>query len=287
MDPVLSYPLIKRFVGICLKGYAHGWHERNGGNLSYRLNEDEVRDLKNYLSDQGPWIDLGVKIPNIENDYFLVTGSGKFFGDIDSKTEEKIGIIKISEEGSKYRICWGFEKGNKPTSELPTHLLNHSVKKVKTKGEYRTIYHAHTTNLIAMTFILPKDWRLYSRILWEMATECPVVYPDGVGFIDWLVPGSVEIGLVSSELMKKFDVILWSHHGTFAAGKSLEETFGLAETVEKSAEIYMKILSSGMPVVDSISTEGFIELAKDFGVSLNKEVLDYKVRGEFYGNAIS
>jgi rhamnulose-1-phosphate aldolase len=284
---ILDYPLIKEFMDTCLKGYDHGRHERNGGNLSYRLKDEEVSDLKGFFKEEADRIDLGTTIENIKNEYFLFTGSGKFFGSIDRDTEEKIGIIKISEDGKKYKIVRGFENGNKPTSELPTHLLNHAVKKEKTKGTYRVIYHSHTTNLIAMTFILPSDRRLYSRILWEMATECPIVYPDGVGLIDRKVPGSVEIGVASSELMKDFDVILWSHHGTFCAGKTLEETFGLMETVEKSAEIYMKILASGMPVVDSITTEGFIDLAKDFGVSLNPAVLDYEVRGEFYGKTIS
>ena len=66
---------------------------------------------------------------------------------------------------------------------LPTHLMNHEVKKKLTNGRHRVIYHAHTTNTIALTFVLPLDDKVFTRELWESATECPVVFPDGVGVV--------------------------------------------------------------------------------------------------------
>ena len=47
----------------------------------------------------------------------------------------------------------------------------------------------------------------------------------------------------TSELMKKYDVAIWAHHGMFAAGEDFDLTFGLMHTVEKSAEILVKMLS--------------------------------------------
>ena len=32
-----------------------------------------------------------------------------------------------------------------------------------------------------------------------MCTECLVVFPDGVGIIPWLVPGTNEIGVATAE----------------------------------------------------------------------------------------
>lgn len=43
-------------------------------------------------------------------------------------------------------------------------------------GKHRVIYHAHTTNVIALTFVLPLKDEIFTRELWEMATECPVVF---------------------------------------------------------------------------------------------------------------
>ena len=38
-------------------------------------------------------------------------------------------IIEVDGAGENYRIMWGLVNGGKPTSELPSHLMNHEVKK--------------------------------------------------------------------------------------------------------------------------------------------------------------
>ena len=53
--------------------------------------------------------------------------------------EKNIGIIEVDNEGKKYRILWGLENNARPTSELPTHLMNHEVKKENTEGVHRDI----------------------------------------------------------------------------------------------------------------------------------------------------
>ena len=66
-----------------------------------------------------------------------------------------------------------------------------------------------------------------------MATECPVVFPAGIGVVPWMVPGGREIAVATSELMKKYDLAIWAHHGMFAAGEDFDLTFGLMHTAEK------------------------------------------------------
>ena len=58
-----------------------------------------------------------------------------------------------------------------------------------------------------------------------------------------MVPGGREIAIKTAELMKKYDVVIWAHHGMFCSGEDFDLTFGLLHTVEKSAEILVKILS--------------------------------------------
>ena len=111
-------------------------------------------------------------------------------------------MIEVDEKGENYRICWGLINGGRPTSELPSHLMNHEVKKEATAGKHRVIYHAHPANIIALTFVLPLEDKVFTRELWEMATECPVVFPAGVGVVGWMVPGGRDIAVATSELMK-------------------------------------------------------------------------------------
>ena len=159
-----------------------------------------------------------------------------------------------------------------PASSHP-HLMNHEVKKEVTNGKHRVIYHAHPTNVIALTFVLPLEDKVFTRELWEMATECPVVFPDGVGVVGWMVPGGRDIAVATSELMKKYDVAVWAHHGLFASGEDFDLTFGLMHTVEKSAEILVKVLSIRPNKLQTITPQNFRDLAKDFKVTLPEEFL--------------
>lgn len=254
-------------------GFQQGWHERNGGNLSYRLKEEEVIEVMPRLSNNEDWHDIGTSVPLLAGEFFLVTGSGKYFRNIIVDPEVCITIIEIDSTGEKYRIRWGLVEGGTPTSELATHLMNHEVKKTVTKGKHRVIYHAHTTNIIALTFVLPLDDKVFTRELWEAATECPVVFPKGVGVVDWMVPGGRDIAVATSRLMEKYDVAIWAHHGMFCSGEDFDLTFGLMHTVEKSAEILVKILSMSPNKRQTITPGNFRDLAGAFHVELPEEFL--------------
>ena len=114
---------------------------------------------------------------------------------------------------------------------------------------------------------------MFTREIWEMATECPVVFPQGIGVVPWMVPGGREIAVATSELMKKYDLAIWAHHGMFAAGEDFDLTFGLMHTAEKSAEILVKVLSMGAGKRQTIQPDEFRQLAKAFKVDLPEEFL--------------
>ena len=270
---ILDTKFMKGFIKMADDGYQMGWHERNGGNLSYRLKPEEVEDIRQRLNDNQTWQPIGTTVPGLAGEFFLVTGSGKYFRNIKVDPEACLAIIEIDDKGENYRIRWGLVEGGRPTSELPTHLLNHEVKKKITNGRYRVIYHAHTTNIIALTFILPLKDEVFTRELWESATECPVVFPDGVGVVPWMVPGGSEIGIATSKLMKKYDIAIWAHHGMFCAGEDFDVTFGLMHTVEKSAEILLKVLSVTPNKLQTITADNLRAVAKGFNVKLPERFL--------------
>ena len=270
---ILDLEFVKGFVRMCNDGFNQRWHERNGGNLTYRIKEEDLNNVRELLNTTGEWFEIGTEVPSLANEHFLVTGSGKYFRNVALDPESNIAIILIDETGTKYQIQWGLKDGGKPTSELPSHLMNHAVKKEVSGGKHRVIYHAHTTNTIALTFVLPLDDKIFTRELWESATECPVVFPDGVGVVGWMVPGGREIAIKTAELMQKYDVVIWAHHGMFCSGEDFDLTFGLLHTVEKSAEILVKILSMTPNKLQTITPDNFRSLAKDFKVSLPEEFL--------------
>lgn len=270
---VLDAKFVQGFIRMCNDGWEQNWHERNGGNLSYRIKDEEVESVKEELTYDKPWQPIGTSVPNLAGEYFLVTGSGKYFRNVILEPQNNICIIELDEKGENFRICWGLVNGGRPTSELPSHLMNLEVKKLETNGRYRVVYHAHPANTIALTFVLPLEDQVFTRELWEMATECPVVFPDGIGVVGWMVPGGRDIAVATSELMKKYDVAIWAHHGMFCSGEDFDLTFGLMHTVEKSAEILVKVLSIRPDKLQTITPQNFRDLAVDFKVTLPEKFL--------------
>ena len=270
---ILDTKFVRGFIKMADDGFQQGWHERNGGNLSYRLKPEEVEGIKTRLSDNGEWTPIGVNVPGLAGEYFLVTGSGKYFRNIIVDPEACIAIIELDDKGENYRLRWGLVEGGVPTSELPSHLMNHEVKKRVTDGRHRVLYHAHTTNIIALTFILPLDDVIFTRELWEAATECPVVFPQGVGVVDWMVPGGRDIAVATSKLMEQYDVAVWAHHGMFCSGEDFDLTFGLLHTVEKSAEILIKIYSISPRKLQTITPDNFRAVGNAFHVELPEKFL--------------
>jgi rhamnulose-1-phosphate aldolase len=270
---ILESKFVQGFIKMADDGYKQGWHERNGGNLSYRLKESEVESIRARLNAPGEWTPIGTSVPGLAGEFFMVTGTGKYFRNISVDPEVCVAIIELDDIGENYRIRWGLVEGGGPTSELPTHLMNHEVKKRVTGGRHRVIYHAHTTNTIALTFVLPLTDEVFTRELWEMATECPVVFPEGVGVIGWMVPGGRDIAIETSKLMEKYNVAIWAHHGMFCSGEDFDLTFGLMHTVEKSAEILIKVLSMSPTKLQTITPDNFRALEKDFHVELPERFL--------------
>ena len=232
---ICNIPCVKGFIRMCSDGWQQGWHERNGGNLTYRMTEADVAACRPYF-DAAPreWVNMGVRAGNLAGEYFITTGSGKFFRNVEPDPIHSIGIVEINAAGDAWRIVWGLAEGVRPTSEFPSHFMNHSVRKAATNGANRVIYHCHATNVIALTYILPLTDRDFSRALWQSATECPVVFPEGVGVCPWMVPGGADIAMATSEKMKHYQAAVWAQHGLFASGPDYDTTFGLAHTIERA-----------------------------------------------------
>ncbi len=278
---VLDADFFKGFCRMCSDGFNQGWHERNGGNLSYRIKDDEIESVSENLAYDGEYKEIGTSVPALANEYFCVTGSGKYFRNVETAPEENVCIIKVDESGTKYKKVWGLTKGGVPTSELPSHLMNLEVCK-KRNADIRVVYHCHPANVIALTYVLPLDDNIFTRELWEMATECPVVFPEGIGVVPWMVPGGREIAVATSEIMERKDVAVWAHHGMFSCGTDFDITFGLAHTVEKAAEVLVKVMSMTDRKRQTIKSEQFRELNEPFGIKVNEDVL-YEKKSDVIG----
>ena len=104
---ILDAKFVQDFIKMADDGYQQGWHERNGGNLSYRIKPEEVEIIRNRLDEKGEWTPIGVSVPDLAGEFFMVTGTGKYFRNIIVDPEACLTIIEIDEKGENYRKRWG------------------------------------------------------------------------------------------------------------------------------------------------------------------------------------
>ena len=270
MKDVLTAPWLTEMVRTCTNMYAHGWDERNGGNISLMLDEE---DLSEYLDVTQVLraFPTGFSAPSLDGKYFLVTGTGKYFKNVQYDPAANLGLVCLADGGTKAELLWGFSDGGKFTSEFPAHMMSHAAR-LEADPINRVVMHCHPTNLLAMTYVHDLDEIAFTRTLWQMCTECIVVFPDGVNVLPWMLCGTNEIGEATAEKMRTARLVVWAQHGIYGAGKDLDETFGLIETAEKAAEIYMKI--AHLPLVNTITDEQMHLLEKRFGVKAREGYLE-------------
>ena len=269
MRDILTAPWMVEMIRTVTNMYDHGWNERNGGNVSLLLEEPQVKEYVDSAVLRE--IPTGFSCPALEGKYFLVTGTGKYFKNVQVAPEVNLGLVRLTNGGETAQLLWGYADGGKFTSEFPAHMMSHA-ERLKVDPQNRVVMHCHPANLLAMTYVHILDEKQFTRTLWQMCTECIVVFPDGVNVLPWMLCGTNSIGEATAEKMKEFRLVIWGMHGIYGAGKTMDETFGLIETVEKAAQIYM--LTAHMPRINTIKDSEMQELAEFFGVKYRKDFLN-------------
>ena len=269
MKNILESPFVREMSKTTANMYRLGWDERNGGNISYLLDEKEVGeylDLKHVIRTIPTGFDATALIGKI----FIVTGTGKYFKNVEFDPETNLGVVRIGKDGTTAELLWGYKDGGKFTSEFPAHMMSH-ISRLAIDPDHRIVMHTHPTYTIAMNAVCPLDEKDFTKRLWKSNTEAIVVFPDGVGVLPCMVCGTNEIGEATAEKMKKFRLVVWTNHGIYGTGKTMDEAFGLIETVEKTAQIYMLTLGH---VVNEIPDEVLKGLASLWHLTPLKGVLD-------------
>ena len=270
MKDILTAPFIVEMVRTTTNMYAHGWDERNGGNISVLLDEAQLKDYLD-LSCVIRTLETGFSAPELDGRYFLVTGTGKYFKNVQYDPAMNLGIVRLRDGGRVAELLWGLTDGGGYTSEFPAHMMSH-IARLSVDPENRIIMHCHPDNLLAMTYVHTLDEREFTRTLWQMCTECVFVFPDGVNVLPWMPCGTNEIGEATAEKMKTARLVVWAQHGIYGAGRNMDETFGLIETAEKAAGIYMKI--AHLPRLNTITDDMMHQIESRFGVKAREGYLD-------------
>lgn len=269
MKNIFEAPFVREMEKTTANMYRLGWDERNGGNVSYLLDEKEVAEYLD-LNRVIRTIPTGFDAKPLIGKIFIVTGTGKYFKNVEGDPETNLGIVRIGQDGTTAELLWGYKDGGRFTSEFPAHMMSHMAR-LAVDPQHRIVMHTHPTYTIAMNAVCPLDEKDFTKRLWKSNTEAVVVFPDGVGVLPCMICGTNEIGEATAAKMKDFRLVVWTNHGIYGTGKTMDEAFGLIETVEKTAQIYMLTLGH---VVNEIPDEVIKGLAKLWNLKMLPGVLD-------------
>lgn len=82
--------------------------------------------------------------------------------------------------------------------------------------------------------------------------------------------------------MKRYRAVVWAHHGTFVCGDDFDDTFGLMDVLEKSAQICGEIIAMGGKR-QSVTAADLNALADMYNLHLNEAALVIEERRDCPG----
>jgi L-fuculose-phosphate aldolase len=152
----------------------------------------------------------------LEDDRFLVTPSGLYKRRLKSKQ-----LLIVNHQGE---IIKG-QGSLKPSSELLMHLEAY-----RQREDIGAVLHAHPPYSTALTIAgIPFPTNIVPEVL-ALLGEVPAA--------PYATPGTQDLALSISELIKTHNAILLSNHGSLTVGKTLEEALLALERMELAAQLY-------------------------------------------------
>ena len=106
MKDILTAPFVEEMRKTTANMYRLGWDERNGGNISLMLEEREAAEYLD-LNDPVRILPLGFDAMPVAGRIFIVTGTGRYFKNVDADPETNLGIVRISQVGRAAELLWG------------------------------------------------------------------------------------------------------------------------------------------------------------------------------------
>ena len=187
--------------------------EAGAGNISVSI-KGTPADLDQVFTETSS-IDLPVDVPGLAGWTFFVTGSGCRLRDVLAAPKANVSALIVNEDGRTAVWKTAPEKAFvKPTSEFNSHLGVHEDQ-IKQRGlDFHVVIHAQPPYLVTLTHIpaLRND-RDYNRAIMRWEPETMVQLPQGVKVLEYMVPGSDELGQANIEGLRDHRVTIWSKHG--------------------------------------------------------------------------
>ena len=239
MDYPSLFPFIEEVCTICTELAHTNWHDNQAGNLSLLLHRSEIETstMSSTPHEASEWNYIDEAVPELDGYYVLISRSGQRLKHVIREPANALALLRIGKNGTAWQCVWGLEKGGKPSSELMVHLLSHRERLVK-RGSSRALLHCHPPYAIATSFCLPNSTQALNNLLWSSHPEAIAIFPEGVGFLQLMLPGGLYLAQKTAQALAEHNLVLWATHGVIAAADDFDTCIGYIEVLEKVLMIY-------------------------------------------------
>ena len=238
-------PLLKQMGEVGKQLAEIGATEGAAGNISICVRDTlEVREFFPQMKE----IELPTPAPDLVGATIIATGSGRRLRDIADAPTSNLAAIIVEEGGKTGRMFTSVDcPFKRVTSEFNSHLAVHHDQMRSKPMKSHAIVHAQPKYLTFLSH-LPKyqDERFLNSHLMRWQPETILNFPEGLGVLPFLLPGSVHLMLETMLCLRDHQIVVWSQHGVMArADESIFHALDLVEYVETAAHYEVLNLSTG------------------------------------------
>ena len=222
-----------------------GATECSAGNISVCLRDTiEIREF----FPQMMRVDLPVPTPALSGATIIATGSGRRLRDIAEEPASNLAAIIIEDGGKTGRMFTSVDPPFKRvTSEFNSHLAVHHDQMRQRPIQSHAIVHAQPKYLTYLSHLQKyQEERYLNSHLVRWQPETILNFPEGIGVLPFLLPGSVHLMLETMLCLRDHQMVLWSQHGVMArADESILHALDLVEYIETAAHYEVLNLFTG------------------------------------------
>ncbi len=240
--------------------------EAGAGNISVFMAWDvEVR--RHFPHEEE--ITLPAHAPALAGGTILATGSGRRLRQIHREPLSAIGAVRVHEGGETATLYTSnMRRFQRLTSEFNSHLAVHEDQVSRRGIDFHSVVHAQPPNLTYLSHIpeYRDTARMNAAILrWE--PETIVALSQGIGVLDFMIPGSEEMGAANVAGLREHEIVLWSKHGTMSRSDvSVFRAVDRVEYAETAAHYeYMDIVAGGR--AEGLTRSEIAAVAKEFSIN--------------------
>jgi rhamnulose-1-phosphate aldolase len=193
-------------------------------------------------------IDLPVPAPDLAGATIFVTGSGRRLRDIGSAPTTNLAAIIIEDGGQTARMFTAEDcQFNRITSEFNSHLAVHHDQMRRRPIDLHAIIHAQPIYLTFLSHLpIYQEENYLNMHLLRWQPETILNFPEGIGVLPFLLPGSAHLMLESMLCLRDHRLVIWCQHGAMArADKSILHALDLMDYIETAAQYEVLNLFTG------------------------------------------